>query len=101
MASAIQTVSGEIQAQPLNDNFSYLNYSISLHLSESTKAELYLPVALTADSLPADLAVQLETFLNTCSNKKVIFPAGKTYNLERQVILNNLDNCEIDFNGCV
>ena len=47
MATAIQTIAGEIQSQELNDNFSYLNARISAAQADST--------ATAADTLRADL----------------------------------------------
>jgi|GEM_PF-6801708 len=58
----------------------------------------YLPTALQADSL-VNPAQSLASFLNTCSGKKVVFPAGKTYVLEKQLVIHNVSNLEIDFNG--
>lgn len=47
MATAIQTIAGEIQSQELNDNFSYLNARISAAQADST--------ATAVDTLRADL----------------------------------------------
>lgn len=69
------------------------------NLADITKQAIGLPDELLLDN-PSNPASQLEAFLNTCSNKKVIFPAKKTFILEQQIVVNNVSNLEIDFNGC-
>jgi len=59
-----------------------------------------LPDALASGS-GADVSAQLEAYLNSCSNKTVIFPAGRTFILERQLVIHDVENLEIDFNGCL
>ncbi len=60
---------------------------------------VYLPAAL----LNADVAnpsQALQNFLNACSGKTVVFPANKTYVLEKQLVIHHVSDLEIDFNGC-
>jgi len=59
----------------------------------------YLPAELLVDN-PINPSQALENFLNSCSNKKVVFPLNKTFVLERQLAIHNVENLEIDFNGC-
>ena len=59
----------------------------------------YLPDELLVDE-PLNPSQTLETFLNNCSNKKVVFPRNKTFVLERQLVIHHVENLEIDFNGC-
>ena len=47
MATAIQTISGNIESQPLNDNFSFLNAKVATAQADST--------ATAVDTLRADL----------------------------------------------
>jgi hypothetical protein len=69
-------------------------------LAQKAMQEMGLPFGLLIDN-PVNQSAQLETFLNTCSGKKVKFPFGKTYTLERQLIIHDVNNIEIDFNHCL
>lgn len=65
---------------------------------ESLRATL-LPRKLLVDN-PHNPSQTLEAFLNNCSNKKVVFPEGKTVILERQLVIHDVSNLDIDFNSC-
>ena len=65
----------------------------------NSNEKVYLPEELLNDN-PINPSRALETFLNNCSNKKVIFPREKTFVLERQLVIHHVKNLEIDFNGC-
>lgn len=60
---------------------------------------IYLPEELLANN-SGNPSRALENFLNNSSNKKVVFPKGKTIILERQLVIHHVENLEIDFNGC-
>jgi len=47
-----------------------------------------------------DISRRLERFLRTCSYKKVVFPPDKVFILERQLVVYDVQNMEIDFNNC-
>lgn len=60
---------------------------------------VYLPDELLGNN-PDTPSRNLEAFINSCSNKKVMFPSNKTFVLERQLVIHHVNNIEIDFNGC-
>jgi len=66
--------------------------------NSSTDA-ISLPAALLANDLK-DPAQALANFLNTCSGKEVVFPADRTYVLEKQLVIHDVSGLQIDFNGC-
>jgi len=65
-----------------------------------TSGTVYLPEELKSGS-SQEPSKALEAFINTCSNKKVIFPENRTFVLERQLVIHDVENLVIDFNGCV
>lgn len=77
-----------------NTNFDLIDEALA-----TVDSVVTLPAALLIET-PVNPSAALETFLLTCANKKVIFPRNKTYTLERQLVLNGIDNIDIDCNGC-